>query len=193
MGTLSGLHTGEKIIIAGLFVQIFFFGFFIIIAGMFHYRLVNDKPLQKRSILGKGRRHHQVASTSSSVPITSPYATLSNLPWKRHLYNLYLTSGLIMVRSIFRIIEYLQGNAGYLLSHEVYLYIFDAVLMVAVMVLFNWFHPSEVTEAYHKRLMDTDAAELQQVRDGYMGLDAERGVEESRSKNKAFGGSRMPS
>lgn len=49
-----------------------------------------------------------------------------------------------MVRSLFRIIEYLQGFSGYLLSHEVYLYIFDAVLMLVVMVLFNVLHPSEV-------------------------------------------------
>jgi hypothetical protein len=57
---------------------------------------------------------------------------------------LFIGSALIMVRSLFRIIEYLQGFSGYLLSHEVYLYIFDAVLMLAVMVLFNVLHPSEV-------------------------------------------------
>tara|TARA_R110002060_G_scaffold984_5_gene2271 strand:+ start:888 stop:1130 length:243 start_codon:yes stop_codon:yes gene_type:complete len=41
-------------------------------------------------------------------------------------------------------IEYIQGFDGYLLSHEVYLYIFDAVLMLAVMVIVNVVHPSEV-------------------------------------------------
>jgi hypothetical protein len=49
-----------------------------------------------------------------------------------------------MVRSIFRVVEYLQGFSGYLLSHEVYLYVFDAVLMFCVMVIFNVVHPSEV-------------------------------------------------
>jgi hypothetical protein len=47
------------------------------------------------------------------------------------------------------------------------------VLMVAVMVMFNWIHPSEVTEAWHKRHIDSAADELQQVRDGYMGRDTE--------------------
>ncbi|KAL4940671.1 RTA1 like protein-domain-containing protein [Aspergillus oleicola] len=37
-----------------------------------------------------------------------------------------------------------HGNDGYLVSHEVYLYIFDAVLMVLVMIVFAWVHPSEV-------------------------------------------------
>ena len=62
------------------------------------------------------------------------------------MWALYIGSGLIMVRSAFRAIEYLQGFDGYLLSHEVYLYIFDAVLMVLAMALFNYVHPSEVVE-----------------------------------------------
>jgi predicted membrane protein len=31
-----------------------------------------------------------------------------------------------------------------LVSHEIFLYIFDAVLMVSVMLVFAWVHPSEV-------------------------------------------------
>jgi hypothetical protein len=154
MGTLEALHTGEKLIIAGLFTQLFFFAFFIVVAGMFHYRLVHNKPLTKRL---------------HSPTHLSPPISLQNLPWKRHLYNLYLTSGLIMIRSIFRVIEYLQGNAGYLLSHEVFLYVFDAVLMLAVMVLFNWVHPSEVTEAWHNAKRDSAEQELRMVRDEYLG------------------------
>jgi len=34
------------------------------------------------------------------------------------------------------VIEYVQGNAGYLISHEVFLYIFDTLLMEAVMLIF---------------------------------------------------------
>jgi hypothetical protein len=33
-------------------------------------------------------------------------------------------------------VEYLQGNGGYLISHEIFLYIFDAVLMAVVMAIF---------------------------------------------------------
>jgi hypothetical protein len=146
-------------VIAGLFAQLGFFAGFVLVAGVFHYRLVNDRPLQKRI---QGAKH------------VSKLA-LDELPWKRHLYNLYVTSGLIVVRSIFRIVEYVQGNAGYLLSHEVFLYVFDAVLMVVVMVLFNWVHPSEVTEAYEKRRVDSGAVEAQVA-----GGSAEREAEEGR-------------
>lgn len=175
-GTLSGLHTGEKLIIAGLFTQITFFALFIVVAGMFHYRLVNDKPLQKRISPRGGRSHRHISSSSSSAaPMTDSYASIHDLPWKRHLYNLYITSGLIMVRSLFRVIEYLQGNAGYLLSHEVFLYVFDAVLMLAVMMLFNWFHPSKVTEELNKRQMNGANAELHEVRSQYLAQDLEAG------------------
>lgn len=49
-----------------------------------------------------------------------------------------------MIRSTLRVAEYVQGFDGYILGHEVFLYVFDAVLMVFVMVIFNVVHPSEV-------------------------------------------------
>ncbi|KAK6364133.1 hypothetical protein LTS17_012486 [Exophiala oligosperma] len=119
-GDSSSVKTGENIIVGGLAVQILFFGFFIVVSMIFNIR-INKTPTSK--ILGGGR--------AASV-------------WKKHLYTLYSGSLLILVRSIFRIIEYEQGNDGYLISHEVFLYIFDAVLMFVTMVLFALVHPSEV-------------------------------------------------
>lgn len=128
-GTEAAMKTGEKLIVIGLFVQLAFFGFFVAAAGLFHARLERYGP------------------ASASVDLRA-------LPWKRHLVALYVSSGLILVRSVFRVIEYLMGNAGYLLKHEIFLYIFDAVLMFAVMVVFNFVHPSEVTELYQQRVME---------------------------------------
>lgn len=68
------------------------------------------------------------------------------------MYMLYATSGLILVRSAFRVVEYIMGNNGFLLRREVFLYVFDALLMFAVMALFNWIHPSEVVALYRRRL-----------------------------------------
>lgn len=65
-------------------------------------------------------------------------------PWQRHLAVLFTTSSLIMVRSVVRVAEYVQGFDGYILSHEAFLYVFDGTLMLAVMVLFNVFHPSQI-------------------------------------------------
>jgi hypothetical protein len=41
-------------------------------------------------------------------------------------------------------VEYLQGRDGYLLSTEVFLYVFDATFMFLVMLVSPVVHPSEV-------------------------------------------------
>ncbi|KAF2684556.1 RTA1 like protein [Lentithecium fluviatile CBS 122367] len=116
--SISAIHTGEKIIIGGLVVQLLFFGFFVVTGATFHMRM---------------KRHPTTKILSES------------LPWERQLYALYGASVLILVRSLFRLIEYAQGNDGYLISHEVFLYVFDAVLMFGVMAWLAWIHPSEIT------------------------------------------------
>ncbi|KAL2111604.1 hypothetical protein VUR80DRAFT_9736 [Thermomyces stellatus] len=108
-GTLDMYKIGEKIIIAGLWVQIVIFSFFVAVNVLFNVRLV---------------RAPTIASERGDVA------------WRRHLVILYVASGLILVRSIFRVVEYLQGNKGYLISHEIFLYIFDSILMAGVMALF---------------------------------------------------------
>ncbi|KAI4736771.1 RTA1-domain-containing protein [Aureobasidium sp. EXF-12298] len=122
-GTLQALENGEHITIAGLVIQILFFGFFIIVSITFNIRMAR-------------------VPTSRSM--------INSNPWKKHLYTLYGGSALILIRSVFRLIEYAQGNDGYLISHEWFLYIFDACLMLATMVLFAWYHPSEIWAMLNK-------------------------------------------
>ncbi|KAH7146789.1 RTA1 like protein-domain-containing protein [Dactylonectria estremocensis] len=107
----------QTIIIVGLAIQIVFFSLFMAVTCVFHYR-INKKPTAK----------------SSSI----------NSPWERLLLVLYASSLLILVRSIFRVVEYVTGHDGEIQSKEVYIYIFDALLMAIVAVIFNIFHPSEV-------------------------------------------------
>jgi hypothetical protein len=108
-GTLDLYELGEKVIIAGLFCQVVVFGFFVVVSVLFHSRIV------KRSTVR---------------------AANNTIPWMRYLYVLYSTSAIILIRSVFRIVEYLQGNDGYLIAHEIFLYMFDAVLMAGVMLIF---------------------------------------------------------
>ncbi|KAG7294193.1 hypothetical protein NEMBOFW57_004263 [Staphylotrichum longicolle] len=117
-GTLELYNVGEKIIIVGLFVQIVMFGFFLVTTVLFHLRFRQ--------------------SSSSHGQQESP------IRWKHHLAVLYVTSAIIMVRSIFRVVEYLQGNRGYLISHEVFLYVFDALLMAMVMAVFFVFYVEDL-------------------------------------------------
>ncbi|KAK0644835.1 Protein RTA1 [Lasiodiplodia hormozganensis] len=128
MGTLSAMHTGEKIVIFGLFVQLLFFGFFMFVSTLFYMRM-------------------QKEPTGRSMD--------PNIEWRKHFFVLMAASLFVFVRSVFRVIEYISGNNGYLLKHEVFLYIFDACLMLAVMVLFNIAHPSEITEKLGGGYADT--------------------------------------
>ncbi|WQF89258.1 Putative RTA-like protein [Colletotrichum destructivum] len=113
----SSVKTGENIIVAGLCIQILFFGFFMIVTMVFHFRHF---------------RH------------PTPHSYNIQTPWTKLLWVLYASSLLIMVRSLFRVAEYIEGTEGKLQSKEMYIYLLDALLMGIVSVLFNWFHPSRV-------------------------------------------------
>jgi hypothetical protein len=125
-GSLDLLHLGEKIIIAGLFVQVLFFGIFLVVAINFDLRYRRAS----RSTKSPGNRRLTIAMSA-----------------------LHTTSALIMVRSIFRVVEYIMGNNGFLLRHEYFLYIFDATLMFMVMIIFIVAHPTKSLE----RLSDEES------------------------------------
>ncbi|KZF26437.1 RTA1 like protein [Xylona heveae TC161] len=132
--SLSSYKLGQKVVIIGLVIQIVFFGFFIITSVVFHQRI---------------KKNPTAASSSPSIP------------WLKHLYALYVGSAFILIRSIFRVIEYSGGNDGPLLRSEVYLYIFDAVLMFATMVVFNIIHPAEVKRLLVQRQAGLGATALE--------------------------------
>ncbi|OTB04463.1 hypothetical protein M426DRAFT_73448 [Hypoxylon sp. CI-4A] len=56
---------------------------------------------------------------------------------------LHTVSALIMIRSIFRVVEFTMGADGYPLSHEWTLYVFDSIPMLAVMVIYVKWYPSK--------------------------------------------------
>lgn len=117
-GNASSIDTGKKIIVAGLLIQIIFFGLFVIAAALFHLRM-------------------------SKMPTQQCY----DYPWIKHMYGLYAVSILIFCRSIVRVVEYAQGYDGYIITHEVYIYVFDGTLMFAAMCVMAWIHPAEVAHA----------------------------------------------
>lgn len=108
---------GDNIIIAGLVLQLVWFALFVIVAAIFHHRLLQHP-------------------TSRSEQ--------ANIHWKSYLTTLYVAGVLIIIRSVFRVIEYAGGNDGYLLSQEAFLYVFDALLMFIVVSWLHWRHPGAI-------------------------------------------------
>jgi len=124
-GTQAKLEAGEHIVVAGLILQIVSFSLFIVVALVFHRRILRSP-------------------TPESLPE-------SGVKWQKHLYALYGASMLILIRSVFRVIEYSMGNNGFLLKREVFLYIFDSVLMLATMVVLNAIHPGEIISKHNEK------------------------------------------
>ncbi|KNG88491.1 hypothetical protein ANOM_003232 [Aspergillus nomiae NRRL 13137] len=122
-GSLSAMNTGETVTIVGLAVQLAFFSVFIVTSTIFHWR-IHHNPTERSLIKGQSK--------------------WTETTWVTVMGVLYVSSVLILVRSIFRLIEYAQGNAGYLISHEVFMYVFDSMLMFFTMVVMGFYHPSKL-------------------------------------------------
>ncbi|EXM16008.1 RTA-like protein [Fusarium oxysporum f. sp. vasinfectum] len=117
MASENNFEAGEKVIIVGLFVQLVFFGVFMVITAVYHKRL-RETP------------------TTRSLDL--------QVRWQVYLVTLYVAGALIWVRSLFRVVEFIQGNDGPLMRSEAYVFVFDGQLMFIVLAWMNWFHPSEI-------------------------------------------------
>jgi len=101
-------NLGETVIIVGLFVQLASFGLFLLIQLNFTFRY---KKYSKDQY----------------------YLTLNN-NWKRLNFLLIVSSVCVLIRSVVRVVEFLQGFNGVIESHEFYLYVFDALPMLCVVI-----------------------------------------------------------
>ncbi|KAB8072048.1 RTA-like protein [Aspergillus leporis] len=67
-----------------------------------------------------------------------------SLPWERVFVAIEIVAVLLLVRSVVRAFEYLQGSGGFVVSHEAFIYAFDALPMWVMMALLLVFHPQRV-------------------------------------------------
>lgn len=104
----SSAKNGTNIASAGLYIQLIFFGLFIINEALFYFRVKN---------------------IASNIPNRFKL-------WKYSNFILLFTSILILIRSIVRTIEFKQGDDGFITDHEWCLYAFDSALMFIVGLVF---------------------------------------------------------
>jgi hypothetical protein len=119
MAQASMAKLGQTIMLIGLFIQLIFFGFFLCIALVFWKRM---KRSQRGLLVPKYSKHS----------------------WETLLKLLLCAAVIVIARCIFRVIEFGQGHDGYLASHEVYMYIFDAAPMFGVQVMFHFVHAGDI-------------------------------------------------
>ncbi|MCJ1311302.1 hypothetical protein MMC25_004973 [Agyrium rufum] len=130
--TVNTLKIGKDIVLAGLAIQIFNLFAFMCVALVFTLRL---------------RRQPTLLSTPEGSP----------LRWQKSMLVIGIASLLILIRSVYRMVEYGEGINGWLDRHEWTFYVFDSLLMFVVLVLFNVVHPSEVKAAIRGGRFSTKA------------------------------------
>ncbi|KAF5982801.1 RTM1 [Fusarium coicis] len=121
--------TAQLTIIGGLAFQVYFFGFFTSVLHIVHSRII-DNPSRR------------------SINLT--------IPWKRWIIVLYIACGLIIARSVYRVIEYATGPLGILQGTEIYFYIFDAGFIFLATLLLNIFHPRQLATVSSDDLTDVE-------------------------------------
>lgn len=119
MGKAENADLGKKILLVGLFAQLFFFGFFLVIAIIFDRRMAKSAKL-------------------SSVPQYGKHG------WRKLLMLLLVASVIIIARCVYRMIEVGGGHDGYLMTHEWAMYVFDGAPMIVVQALFHFVHAGNV-------------------------------------------------
>ncbi|KAF5018553.1 hypothetical protein F66182_9466 [Fusarium sp. NRRL 66182] len=122
-------RTGQLVIIGGLAFHIYFFGFFISVLHVLRSRIVDNPTRQSVSL---------------------------SMPWKRMIWILYLACGLIMARSVYRVIEYATGPEGVVQATEIYFYVFDASFICTTTILLNIFHPKHLAMISKDDLKDLE-------------------------------------
>jgi hypothetical protein len=124
-GSENTIKIGQWVIVAGLCVQLVFFGAFVITSLVFHIKIIRSPTIESERFMNK-------------------HGSIWPRDWRGVLFACYSASLLILIRSVYRLVEFVQGNHGYVMSHEVFLYVFDAAMMFLVMGVMNVFHPSFV-------------------------------------------------
>jgi len=132
-GNVSKQQVGSDVVMGGLGVQILFFTFYIVTVIIAHVRLTKLKIEQ------------------------SPGARLS---WFWMILAVYAVSLLILIRCVFRLIEYHGGYSGPIMTTEVYSYCLDALPMLLVMVILNICHPSYAIPSKPRAAAQRDPLEM---------------------------------
>ncbi|KAL6916404.1 hypothetical protein FSST1_007899 [Fusarium sambucinum] len=118
-GDPDAIVKGRIILISGLVVQLVALSIFITTSAYLYIRIRNE---------------------------TGPFLDSSFVRWRRYFRTIEAVTGIMIVRSVVRAVEYLQGQDGFVISHEIFIYLFDALLMFLVMLFFLVVHPGRLVK-----------------------------------------------
>lgn len=83
-------------------------------------------------------------------------ANIFNSKLRAIIFLLYVSSVMISIRHIYRVVEVFEGYGGYVYAHEVFFYIFDATVMLLNAIMLNVFHPMAYLPRFNKTYLAKD-------------------------------------
>jgi hypothetical protein len=140
-GTEEAQRLSTIIVLVGLLSQLVALGVFVFLCGRLHLRLRRDQSLSRAMMADPG------------------------VNWLGYLVVLEVAAVMLIVRSVVRGVEYVQGADGFVASHEVFIYVFDALPMLIVMLGFLVLYPARLVREV-RRLDGKAAGELAELRSG---------------------------
>lgn len=180
-------HTGTSVMVAGIVFQVFSMTVFLLLMFVFLFRVY---VIPSRS-LRKSGEFQQLPKITPKIFLKLLFNTKSTLQYKsNYLENFYepeyaqirarplfpyfplaILVGTIFVyiRTVYRVVELAQGFSGYLIRHEVFLMVLDALMIAFCAFVFVPFHPYfalgpepitvvEIKNAQRKARLSKDAA-----------------------------------
>ncbi|KAF9788001.1 RTA1 like protein-domain-containing protein [Thelephora terrestris] len=116
--------TGQTIVLVGLAAQAISYSFFSVLLIKSHLSI----------------------KSSGTPPMGKSYITL--------IWVLYFSSAFIFIRCIYRVVEFAQGNGGYLLTHEIFLYLMDTLPLILAITVYVPFWPAKYLEPHRKESLE---------------------------------------
>ncbi|OQD99741.1 hypothetical protein PENVUL_c061G07704 [Penicillium vulpinum] len=125
----KNLNTGKHVAQIGVIIQLVAFGLFAVAAVRFNFT-------SKRFTRSLDERYENVGEKEYRIG-----GTVKHKNWPALLRVVNFSTILILVRSVYRLVEFTEGTTGYLSTHEWALYIFDALFIYPCVALFIYWHP----------------------------------------------------
>ncbi|KAK6454489.1 RTA1 like protein-domain-containing protein [Scheffersomyces xylosifermentans] len=133
---------GKIMVITGLVVQVIFFGLFCITQAILYARL----------------RRSPNAICTEGIQFPSKYVN-----WRSYSYVLFASSILILIRSIYRTVEFIQGEDGSIARNQGFLYIFDSALMNITVILLLAFNMPKFLILHEAKFGDSEPAHMEEI------------------------------
>ncbi|ORY69901.1 RTA-like protein, partial [Pseudomassariella vexata] len=127
------LDLGKKIALAGISIQIMGFGLFSIVAARFYFTSKQFAADLESRLLKADERQKTATLEGSSRKF--------NPNWRTILFTVNASCALILVRSVYREIEFAEGKGGHVQQYEWFFYIFDALPIALAAILYNIIFP----------------------------------------------------